>query len=111
MLPITLSRGLCRGSPTCEHFFKKAVIGSVRMGHGVHAGRSCNVGRGQERLLDCDALAVSCAQAVQEREDALRAAQLSYTNATFHVELVQQSDVTGSATIITGEKVLDSIGP
>lgn len=50
-------------------------------------------------------------QAVQEREDALRAAQLSYTDATFHVELVQQSDVTGSATIITGEKVLDSIGP
>ena len=50
------------------------------------------------------------AQAVQEREDALRAAQLSYTDATFHVELVQQSDVTGSA-IITGEKVLDAIGP
>ena len=44
-----------------------------------------------------------CAQAVQEREDALRAEQLTYTDATFHVELVQQSDVTGSATAFTGE--------
>ncbi len=42
-------------------------------------------------------------QAVQEREQALRAAQLSYTDASFHVELVQQSDVTGPATIINSE--------
>lgn len=43
-------------------------------------------------------------QAVLEREQALRAAQLSYTDASFHVELVQQSDVTASATITNGER-------
>lgn len=42
-------------------------------------------------------------QAVQVRQEALRAAQLSYTDAAFHVELVQQSDVSNPATIATGE--------
>ena len=44
-------------------------------------------------------------QAVLEREQALRAAQLSYTDASFHVELVQQSDVTASAPTTNGERL------
>jgi hypothetical protein len=36
-------------------------------------------------------------QAVKQRANALRAEQLSYINATFHVELAQASEVAGPA--------------
>ena len=45
-------------------------------------------------------------QAVSERESAMRAAQLSYTDAPIHVEIVQASDLQKASGAPTGDLTL-----